>query len=93
MSPRLYDEIQRLALKDKSMNKIILDALDIYLGNMSIQQEAKEAVVELREDISGLYAEQSGDMSLALLALEKISLRLGENQVASYISKRLGAGK
>lgn len=93
MSPRLYDEIQRLAIKDKSMNKIILDALDIYLGNMAIQQEAKEAVGELREDISGLYAEQSSDISLALLALEKMSSRLGENQIASIIARRLGSDK
>lgn len=86
MSPRLYADLQRLATKDKSMNKIILDALDIYLGNMAIQQEAKEAVQALREELGE-------DIGLALLALEKIAIKAGEHQVAALLAERTGGAK
>lgn len=86
MSPRLYSELQRLAEKDKSMNKIILDALDIYLGNMAIQQEAREAVQAMRDELGE-------DLGLALLALEKIAIKAGEHQIAALLAERTGGTK
>lgn len=90
MSPRLYNEIQKLASKDKSMNKIILDALDIYLGNMAIQQEAKESVQELAAAMSEAMYSQNGKFELALFALERLCAKAGDAQGSEFIKKNRG---
>lgn len=90
MSPSLYSEIQKLAVKDRSMNKIILDAIDQYLGNMAIQQEAKEAVEVLRSETELYHENQTAQIKLALIALEEIAKRIGISQLSEFIKSNRG---